>query len=63
MLVMLTLPFNELLTHIHIHIYIYTKLNDVLLSLLLLVVLLLLLFFIDIKVYLKLTRHQQTFEW
>jgi hypothetical protein len=62
MMVMLTLPFNELLTHIHI--YIYTKLNDVLLSLLLLVVLLLLLlFFIDIKVYLKLTRHQQTFEW
>lgn len=38
-------------------IYIYiTELFDILL-------LMLLLFFIDSKVYLKLTRHQQTFEW
>jgi membrane-anchored protein YejM (alkaline phosphatase superfamily) len=46
--------FNELFTHMNIYIYI-TKLYDILL--------LLLLFFIDTKVYLKLTRYQQTFEW
>jgi len=43
---------NSFFTHMNIYI---TKLYNILL--------LLLLFFIDTKVYLKLTRYQQTFEW